>query len=392
MPRIQQRIALLGSTGSIGTQALDVISRFPGEFTVETLVAGNNIDLLTKQARQFKPDSVVIGNIDQYQQLKDNLRNTDIKVYAGHEAIEQVVTSSTVDVVIAAIVGYSGLRPTISAIKAGKKVALANKETLVVAGEIIGKMIRESGGSIIPVDSEHSAIFQCLAGETGNPVDRITLTASGGPFLNWSAEMLKKASPGDALKHPNWDMGSKITIDSASMMNKGLEVIEAKWLFDLTPEQISVIVHPQSVIHSFVHFADGSVKAQLGVPDMRVPILYALSCPERLKSDFPRLNLNDYKSLTFIEPDLKRFRNLRLAYDALKKGGNMPCILNAANEMAVRAFLNEEIDFMDMPDVVEYTMENCSYSMSSDLNFLEVTDIGARETAKNYINKLDKKR
>jgi 1-deoxy-D-xylulose-5-phosphate reductoisomerase len=392
MPRIQERIALLGSTGSIGTQALDVISRFPGEFIVETLVAGNNIDLLTKQARLFKPDSVVIGNVDQYQQLKDNLRNTDIKVYAGHAAIEQVVTSSTVDVVIAAIVGYSGLRPTISAIKAGKKVALANKETLVVAGEIIGKMIQESGGSIIPVDSEHSAIFQCLAGETGNPVDRITLTASGGPFLNWSAEMLKKASPGDALKHPNWDMGSKITIDSASMMNKGLEVIEAKWLFDLTPEQISVIVHPQSVIHSFVHFADGSVKAQLGVPDMRVPILYALSCPKRLRSDFPRLNINDYKSFTFIEPDLKRFRNLQLAYDALKKGGNMPCILNAANEMAVRAFLNEEIDFMDIPDVVEYTMENCSYSLSPDLSFLEVTDIDARETAKNYVNKLDKKR
>lgn len=392
MPRIQERIALLGSTGSIGTQALDVISRFPGEFIVETLVARDNIDLLTQQARQFKPDSVVIGNADKYQQLKDNLQHTDIKVYAGHEAIEQVVTSSTVDVVIAAIVGYSGLRPTIAAIKAGKKVALANKETLVVAGEIIGKMIKESGGIIIPVDSEHSAIFQCLAGEAGNEVDRITLTASGGPFLNWSDEMLKKASPGDALKHPNWDMGSKITIDSASMMNKGLEVIEAKWLFDLTPGQISVIVHPQSVIHSFVHFADGSVKAQLGVPDMRVPILYALSCPERLKSDFPRLELKDYKSLTFIEPDLKRFRNLQLAYDALKKGGNMPCILNAANEMAVRAFLNEEIDFMDMPDVVEYTMENCSYSMSPDLSSLEITDIDARETAKDYVNKLDKKR
>jgi 1-deoxy-D-xylulose-5-phosphate reductoisomerase len=392
MQRIQERIALLGSTGSIGTQALDVISHFPDEFIVETLVARNNIDLLTQQARQFKPDSVVIGNVDQYQQLKDNLRNTDVKVYAGNEAIEQVVTSSTVDVVIAAIVGYSGLRPTISAIKAGKKVALANKETLVVAGEIIGKMLKESGGIIIPVDSEHSAIFQCLAGEMGNPVDKITLTASGGPFLNWSAEMLKNARPDDALKHPNWDMGSKITIDSASLMNKGLEVIEARWLFDLTPEQISVIVHPQSVIHSFVHFADGSVKAQLGVPDMRVPILYALSCPERLKSDFPRLNLNDYKSLTFIEPDLERFRNLQLAYDALKKGGNMPCILNAANEMAVRAFLNEEIDFMDMPDVVEHTMETCSYSTSPDLNFLEITDKEARETAINFVNKLDKKR
>jgi 1-deoxy-D-xylulose-5-phosphate reductoisomerase len=392
MPHIQERIALLGSTGSIGTQALDVISRFPGKFIVETLVANNNIDLLTKQARQFKPDSVVIGNTVQYQQLKDNLRHTDVKVYAGHDAVEQVVASSTVDVVIAAIVGYSGLRPTISAIKAGKKVALANKETLVVAGEIIRKIIKESGGTIIPVDSEHSAIFQCLTGETGNPVDKITLTASGGPFLNWTSEMLKKAGPGDALKHPNWDMGSKITIDSASMMNKGLEVIEAKWLFDLTPEQISVIIHPQSVIHSFVHFADGSVKAQLGVPDMRVPILYALSYPHRLKSDFPRLNLSDYKSLTFIEPDLKRFRNLKLAYDALKKGGNMPCILNAANEVAVRAFLNEEIDFMDMPDIVEYTMGTCSFDNSPDLSFLELTDIDARETAKNYANKLVKTR
>jgi 1-deoxy-D-xylulose-5-phosphate reductoisomerase len=392
MPRIQERIALLGSTGSIGTQALDVISRFPGKFIVETLVANNNIDLLTKQARQFKPDSVVIGNTGQYQQLKDNLRHTDVKIYAGHEAVEQVVASSTVDVVIAAIVGYSGLRPTISAIKAGKKVALANKETLVVAGEIIRKIIKESGGTIIPVDSEHSAIFQCLTGETGNPVDKITLTASGGPFLNWTSEMLKKASTGDALKHPNWDMGSKITIDSASMMNKGLEVIEAKWLFDLTPEQISVIIHPQSVIHSFVHFADGSVKAQLGVPDMRVPILYALSYPRRFKSDFPRLNLSDYKSLTFIEPDLKRFRNLQLAYDALKKGGNMPCILNAANEVAVRAFLNEEIDFMDMPDIVEYTMGTCSFANSPDLSFLELTDIDARETAKNYANKLVKTR
>ncbi len=392
MPRIPERIALLGSTGSIGTQALDVISRFPGKFKIEVLIAGNNIDLLVQQARKFKPGSVVIGNDVQFQQLKKNLSDTGIEVHSGNKAIEEAVTSSEVDTVIAAIVGYSGLRSSVAAIKAGKKIALANKETLVVAGEIIGKLAKESGSCIIPVDSEHSAIFQCLAGETGNPIDKITLTASGGPFLNWTDEMLEKASFGDALKHPNWDMGCKVTIDSASLMNKGLEVIEAKWLFDLIPEQIAVIVHPQSVIHSFVHFADGSVKAQLGVPDMRVPILYALSYPGRLKSDLPRLNLTDYKSLTFIEPDTKKFRNLQLAFNALKRGGNLPCILNASNEIAVNAFLNEEIGFMEMPDVVEYAMDTCSFSESPDLDFLEITDNDARETAKNYINKLVKKR
>ncbi|HUX56016.1 MAG TPA: 1-deoxy-D-xylulose-5-phosphate reductoisomerase [Bacteroidales bacterium] len=385
-----ERIALLGSTGSIGSQSLDVISRFPGEFIVEVLIAGNNVDLLTKQAKQFHPDTVVIGNVDHYHQLKENLKDTNVKVYAGNKAIEQVVTSTNVDVVIASIVGYSGLRPTIAAIEAGKKIALANKETLVVAGEIIGRLVKESGSRIIPVDSEHSAIFQCLVGEAGNPIEKITLTASGGPFLSWTGEMLKNIKPVDALKHPNWDMGSKITIDSASLMNKGLEVIEAKWLFDLSPEQISVIIHPQSVIHSFVHFADGSVKAQLGVPDMRVPILYALTYPDRLKSDLPRLKLNEYKTLTFNEPDIKNFRNLSLAYDALKEGGNMPCILNAANEMAVEAFLSEEIDFMQMPDVVEYTMESALYSNKPDLDFLEVTDGNARKIAKTYINKLHK--
>jgi 1-deoxy-D-xylulose-5-phosphate reductoisomerase len=387
-----QRIALLGSTGSIGTQALDVISRFPGEFVLESLIAGNNIDLLTRQARQFQPDSVVVGNTNHYQQLKENLRDTNIKVYTGNEAIEQLVTSSTVDCVIASIVGYSGLRPTIAAIKAGKKIALANKETLVVAGEIIGRLVKESGSRIIPVDSEHSAILQCLVGETGNPIEKITLTASGGPFLNWSEKMLEKAKPADALKHPNWDMGNKVTIDSASLMNKGLEVIEAKWLFDLTPDQITVIVHPQSIIHSFVHFADGSVKAQLGVPDMRVPILYALSYPHRLQSDLPRLQINDCKSLTFMDPDIKNFRNLSLAFKALRKGGNAPCILNAANEMAVTAFLEEKIGFMQMPDIVEYTLENCLYSPSPDLDFLEITDYNARELAINIINKLHKKR
>jgi len=387
-----ERIALLGSTGSIGTQALDIISRYPEKFEVEVLVAGNNIDLLIQQSLRFQPDIVVISNPDHYQKLKEKLSNTNIKVYAGNEAVEQVVASSSVDVVIASIVGYSGVRPTIAAIKAGKKVALANKETLVVAGEIIGKLVRESGSIIIPVDSEHSAIFQCLAGEAGNPVEKITLTASGGPFLNFPEEMLNKVLPCDALKHPNWNMGCKVTIDSASLMNKGLEVIEAKWLFDLTPEQISVVIHPQSIIHSFVHFADGSVKAQLGVPDMRVPILYSLTYPDRFVSDLPRLELNKCNPLTFSDPDTKKFRNLALAFQALSMGGNMPCVLNAANEIAVLAFLDNKIGFTQMPDVVEHTMENSSHLLSPDLDLLEFTDASARETAQNFINKLQKER
>ena len=387
-----ERIAVLGSTGSIGSQTLDIVSKFPDRFTVEILVAGNNVDLLTRQARKFLPDIVVIGNEDHYPQLKDNLSDTNIKIYAGAEAMEQVVASSTVDVVVASIVGYSGLRPTVSAIKAGKKIALANKETLVVAGEIIGRMVRESGSRIIPVDSEHSAIFQCLTGELGNEIEKITLTASGGPFFNWTREMLENVTPAKALRHPNWDMGNKVTIDSASLMNKGLEVIEAKWLFDLTPEQISVIVHPQSVIHSFVHFTDGSVKAQLGVPDMRIPILYALTYPDRLNSDLPRLDLKDYPTLTFTEPDHKTFLNLGLAFDALREGGNMCCILNAANEMAVEAFLSEKIGFLEMPDVVKHTMESKLFFKNPDLDLLELTDKKAREVASGYINKLYNKR
>jgi 1-deoxy-D-xylulose-5-phosphate reductoisomerase len=387
-----ERIALMGSTGSIGSQTLDIVSRFPEEFIVEILIAGNNFDLLARQARQFHPDIVVIGNSEHYHLLKDKLSDTDIKVYAGKEEIEQVVTSSTVDVVVASIVGYSGLRPTISAIKAGKKIALANKETLVVAGEIIDRLVRETGSRILPVDSEHSAIFQCLAGEAGNPIEKITLTASGGPFLNWTEEMLRNVSPDEALKHPNWDMGNKVTIDSASLMNKGLEVIEARWLFNLTPDQISVIIHPQSVIHSFVHFTDGSVKAQLGVPDMRIPILYALTYPHRLSSDLPRLDFKDYQTLTFTEPDLRRFRNLSLAYEALKEGGNMCCILNAANEIAVNAFLSEKIGFLQIPDIVEHTMESNLYSPNPDLDYLELTDKRARKVAANYINKLYNKK
>jgi 1-deoxy-D-xylulose-5-phosphate reductoisomerase len=383
-----KKIALLGSTGSIGTQALDVISRYPGEFVVEVLTAGNNIELLISQAKKFIPDVVIIANKDHYKFLKESLSDLPIKVYAGNDAMEQIVTGDNIDVVLASMVGYSGLKPTLAAIRAGKDVALANKESMVVAGHLIRDAVLHSGSRLIPVDSEHSAIFQCLAGESSNPIEKITLTASGGPFLNYSSGKLKTVCPGDALKHPNWCMGNKITIDSASMMNKGLEVIEAKWLFDLAPSRIEVIIHPQSVIHSFVHFADGSVKAQLGIPDMRIPILYALTYPDRFSSDLPRLNLNDYTSFTFQPPDLKKFRNLALAYSALQEGGNMPCVLNAANEVAVAAFLREDIGFLQMPDIVEYAMNKTSHRAAPDLEVLESTDREARQAASEYINKL----
>ncbi|MGI6338125.1 MAG: 1-deoxy-D-xylulose-5-phosphate reductoisomerase [Bacteroidales bacterium] len=384
-----KRIALLGSTGSIGTQTLDVISRFPAHFHVEVLTAGNNIRLLVQQARKFMPSKVVIGNKDLYSQLKKSLKDTQIKVLAGEDAIEQVVTAPEIDLVLAAMVGYSGLKPTIAAIRAGKKIALANKETLVVAGEIIGKLLKQSGSHIIPIDSEHSAIFQCLAGERGNPVESITLTASGGPFRDYTIEMLNNITPHEALKHPNWAMGNKVTIDSASLMNKGLEVIEARWLFDLDPDQIKVVIHPQSVIHSMVHFADGSVKAQMGIPDMRIPILYALAYPKRLHSDLPRLRMEDYPMLTFSTPDIKTFRNLSLAYCALCQGGNMPCILNAANEVAVHAFLAGRLGFLQMSDAIEYTMEKAEYLASPGLGFLETTDREARKITNDYINKLN---
>jgi 1-deoxy-D-xylulose-5-phosphate reductoisomerase len=380
-----KRIALLGSTGSIGTQALDVISRYPGDFTVEVLTAGNNIELLIQQARKFVPDSVVIANPKHYNLLKESLKDIPVKVYSGNEAIVQVVTGDNIDIVIASMVGYSGLKPTLAAIKAGKNIALANKETLVVAGQIIQDSVLKSGSKIIPVDSEHSAILQCLAGETGNPVEKITLTASGGPFLNFSVEKLINVTPADALRHPNWDMGNKVTVDSASMMNKGLEVIEAKWLFDLTPDEIEVIIHPQSVIHSFVHFADGSVKAQLGVPDMRVPILYALTYPSRLKSDLPRLDFSKCNNLTFYQPDLKKFRNLTLAYSALAGGGNMPCMLNAANEVAVESFLSGRIKFTEMPDIVEHAMKSATFSKEITIELLEYTDGEARAKAIEFI-------
>jgi len=387
-----ERIALLGSTGSIGTQTLDIISCYPDDFSIEVLTAGNNIDLLIKQAKKFLPDSVVISNKNHYKQLKESLSGTRVKVFAGDADMEQVIASSDADVVLAAIVGYSGLKPTIAAIRAGKKIALANKETLVVAGEIISKLVKDFNTRIIPVDSEHSAIFQCLAGEDSAAIEKITLTASGGPFLNFSKEKLMNVSPLDALKHPNWSMGDKVTVDSASMMNKGLEVIEAKWLFNLSPDQIEVTIHPQSIIHSFVHFIDGSVKAQLGIPDMRLPILYALTYPARLRSELPRLDFNECSSFTFFKPDLSRFRNLYLAYNALKQGGNMPCILNAANEIAVNAFLKNKIGFLQMPDVVEYTLENNNYISAPEIESLELSDKNARVSAENYINKIHFKR
>jgi 1-deoxy-D-xylulose-5-phosphate reductoisomerase len=387
---MQEKLAILGSTGSIGSQTLDIAARFPEQFRVEVLIAGNNVDLLTKQAKRFNPSIVVIGNIHHYKRLRENLKDTGIEVQSGAEAIDNAVSSTAVDTVVASIVGYSGLRPTVAAVKAGKKIALANKETLVVAGEIIRKLAAESGSIILPVDSEHSAIFQCLVGEKKDHIEKITLTASGGPFLNLSMEQLSDVKPAEALKHPNWDMGCKVTIDSASLMNKGLEVIEARWLFGLEPDQISVIVHPQSVIHSFVHFRDGSVKAQLGVPDMRIPILYALSYPERLGSDLPRLKFTDYSSLTFEEPDVHRFRNLSLAYEALKDGGNMCCIMNAANEIAVQAFLSEMIGFLQMPDVVRHTMESGLFIQHPGLDDLEQTDREAREVASAFIDKISK--
>ncbi len=387
-----QKVAVLGSTGSIGSQTLDVISRFPDQFKIEVLIAGNNIDTLISQAKKFQPRVVVIGNTGHYDHLREAVGGTNIEIYAGDEAMEQVVASSYADIVVASIVGYSGLRPTVSAIRAGKRIALANKETLVVAGEIISKLVKESGSTLIPIDSEHSAIFQCLAGEKPDNIEKITLTASGGPFLNRTKEMLEKVSPDEALKHPNWCMGNKVTIDSASLMNKGLEVIEAKWLFNLTPDQISVIIHPQSVIHSFVHFTDGSVKAQLGVPDMRIPILYAMSYPERLNSNLPRLDFRNYQTLTFSEPELDKFRNLTLAYNALREGGNMCCILNAANEMAVEAFLSGKIGFLQMPDVVKFTMDSNLFSHDPDLGSLRLTDTQSRNIASKYINKLNNKR
>lgn len=352
-----KRIAIMGSTGSIGTQALDVIKDNPGEFEVEVLVANGNADLLIKQAIEFKPNAVVIADETKYKQVKDALFEHDIKVFAGAKSVEQIVEMETIDVVLASIVGYAGLASTINAIKHKKVIALANKETLVVAGDIVTELAYNNGVNLYPVDSEHSAIFQCLAGEFENPIEKIYLTASGGPFRGKDREFLANVTKAQALKHPNWVMGAKITIDSASLMNKGLEVIEAKWLFNLKPEQIDVIVHPQSIIHSIVQFTDGSMKAQMGLPDMKLPIQYAFTYPNRIKSNFPRFDFFNYPQLTFEKPDTKTFSNLALAYEAMEKGGNMPCVLNAANEIVVQAFLEDKIGFLKMSDVIAEAMQ-----------------------------------
>ena len=371
---MKKRIAILGSTGSIGTQTLEVIAQNPDSFEVEVLTANNNIELLIEQARLFRPNVVVITNSCHYDLLKEALKDEPVKVYAGKEALQQVVEMDTIDLVVTAMVGYSGLIPTCNAIKAGKHIALANKETMVVAGEIINKLAMEHRVNIYPVDSEHSAIFQCLVGEFNNEIEKIYLTASGGPFKGYSPEQLANVTKSDALKHPNWDMGAKITIDSASLMNKGFEVIEAKWLFGLKPEQIDVIVHPQSIVHSIVQFQDGSMKAQMGLPDMKLPIQYALNFPDRLPSTFKRFNFLDYPKLTFEQPNTKNFRNLALAFEALNQGGNMPCILNAANEVVVQAFLNDRISFLQMPEIIEQIMEKASYLKNPNLEDYMQTD------------------
>jgi 1-deoxy-D-xylulose-5-phosphate reductoisomerase len=357
----KKRIAILGSTGSIGTQVLQVISSHVDHFEVEVLTAQDNVDLLIQQAKKFQPNVVVISNEKHYEKLKEALASEDIKVYAGENALASVVQMDTIDLVVTALVGYAGLRPTIKAIECGKTIGLANKETLVVAGELITSLARDKGVNIYPIDSEHSAIFQCMVGEFHNKIEKIILTASGGPFRGKKKNDLLSIRKEQALKHPNWTMGAKITIDSASLMNKGLEVIEAKWLFGLTSSQVEVVVHPQSIIHSFVQFEDGSIKAQLGLPDMRLPIQFALSYPTRLKSDFPRFDFAQYPNLTFEKPDLETFRNLALAYDALNKAGNTPCVLNAANEVAVAEFLKDKIGFLEMSDVVERCMTKMTY-------------------------------
>jgi 1-deoxy-D-xylulose-5-phosphate reductoisomerase len=384
----KRHIAILGSTGSIGTQALDVVRQHQDKFLVEVLTAQSNADLLISQAIEFKPNTVVIVDDCHYEKVFSALDPKGIKVYTGVNALASVVEMDVIDIVLTALVGYSGLLPTIRAIKAGKHIALANKETLVVAGDLVTKLALEHKIDILPVDSEHSAIFQCLAGEFHNPIEKIILTASGGPFRGKNIDYLKTVTKAQALKHPNWSMGAKITIDSASLMNKGLEVIEAKWLFGLEASQIEVTVHPQSIVHSMVQFEDGSIKAQMGLPDMKLPIQYALGYPERLRSNFPRFDFSLSHTLTFEKPDLKTFRNLGLAYKALEKGGNMPCILNAANEIAVAEFLNEKISFLEISDVIENCMEKIQFISSPSLDDYINTDTETRMLAQNLIIKV----
>lgn len=381
----KNNIAILGSTGSIGTQALDVIRANKDAFTVEVLTGNGNADLLIKQAIEFDPNTVVIADESKYQYVKEALASHDIKVFAGNKAVAEVVQMDSIDTVLAAIVGYAGLESTLSAINAGKQIALANKETLVVAGDLVTKLAKEKGVNLYPVDSEHSAIFQCLAGEFHNPIEKIYLTASGGPFRGKDKTFLSTVKKEQALKHPNWEMGAKITIDSASLMNKGLEVIEAKWLFGLKPEQIDVIVHPQSIVHSIVQFTDGSMKAQMGLPDMKLPIQYAIGYPNRMKSTFPRFDFLTYPQLTFEPADTKTFRNLALAFEAMNKGGNAPCVLNAANEIAVAAFLKDKIGFLQMSDVVEKCLKSVAHIAKPSYEDYVETDKETRRVAEELI-------
>lgn len=381
-------IAILGSTGSIGTQALEVIESYPEYFDLQVLTAGKNADLLIEQAIKFKPNNVIICDESQYQKVKDALWNEDIHVYAGENAMCQVLESSEIHTVLTALVGYAGLKPTLAAIEAKKNIALANKETLVVAGELVTKLAKENSVNIYPVDSEHSAIFQCLLGEFHNKIEKVYLTASGGPFRGWTSEQLKNVSVEQALNHPNWTMGSKVTIDSASLMNKGLEVIEAKWLFDLKPEQIDVIVHPQSIIHSLVQFEDGSLKAQMGLPDMKLPIQFALTYPKRLKTEFPRFNFIDYPQLTFEKPNRDVFKNLDLAYSAMEIGGTAACILNASNEVSVESFLNGKIQFLDIARINMETLFNVDSSQNPSYEEYVESDKIARNHAESLVSKL----
>ena len=383
-----KRIAILGSTGSIGTQALEVIDENPSLFNAYVLTAQNNAELLIQQALKFRPAYAVICNEKYYDRVKEALASTTVKVLAGIEVIKDIVTDPAIDMVLTAMVGFAGLEPTINAIKAGKDIALANKETLVVAGELITDLAKQHNINILPVDSEHSAIFQCLVGEENHSIEKIVLTASGGPFRGKSLEYLAGVTREDALKHPNWVMGAKITIDSASLMNKGLEVMEAKWLFDLSIEQIEVIVHPQSIIHSMVQFKDGSIKAQMGLPDMKLPIQYALTYPGRIENNFKRFDFINYPNLTFEKPDIKTFRNLAFAFEALKQGGNMPCIINAANEIAVAGFLNNGLGFLAMSDVIEECMLKVGYNAKPTLEDYLNTDKETRIFAQNLIKQI----
>lgn len=381
----KRQIAILGSTGSIGTQTLQVVEEHPECFEVYAITANTRADELIEQARRFNPAAVAIADETKYSKVKEALYDLPVKVYAGYESICQIVTASPIDIVVTAMVGFSGLRPTIEAIKAGKAIALANKETMVVAGELVTKLALEHRVPILPVDSEHSAIFQCLAGENSNKAEKLILTASGGPFRGFTSEQLESVTKEQALKHPNWSMGAKITIDSASMMNKGFEVIEAKWLFGMEAQNIEVVVHPQSVIHSMVQFADGAVKAQLGTPDMRLPIMYALSYPKRLQSTFGRLDFDKLGELTFEKPDTERFPNLRLAYDALAMGGNMPCVVNAANEVCVAAFLSDRIRFTDMSRLIERAMQSANYKLTPTLDDYIATDSEIRKMVESWL-------